>query len=123
LAREIEEQIQTLRFGFTGGGTRVVERVPGAFTVDFAARTIAKAILAATPERDQGKQLGRFRLLKKVGQGGMGVVYRAEDSAEGTIVAIKIPLGDFRRDPEAKRRFRKEARLLAQVDNPYVARF
>jgi serine/threonine protein kinase/class 3 adenylate cyclase len=65
--------------------------------------------------------LGRFRLLDKLGEGGMGAVYRAEDSSDGTIVAIKVLAAQHATKPDALRRFHKEARLLAEVNNPYVA--
>jgi len=67
------------------------------------------------------QQLGRFRLLDKLGTGGMGAVYRAEDSCDGNQVAIKVLRGDWAKRDIALRRFNKEARLLAEVNNPYVA--
>jgi serine/threonine protein kinase/class 3 adenylate cyclase len=66
------------------------------------------------------ERLGRFRLLAKLGQGGMGEVWRAEDVSDGRIVAVKTLLADHVRRPDALQRFRKEARLLAEVNNPYV---
>lgn len=77
----------------------------------------------AAPTPDDGlnrTHLGRFRLLDKLGQGGMGEVYRAEDSIDGTIVAIKVLRSDWAKNANALRRFHKEARLLAEVNNPYV---
>ena len=65
-------------------------------------------------------QLGRFRLLERIGRGGMGSVYRAEDLGDGSVVAIKVQDPRHARQPEALRRFRKEARMLAEVNNPYV---
>ena len=50
----------------------------------------------------------------------MGAVYRARDSADGSTVAIKVLHPDEARRPRARRRFAKEARLLAEVNNPYV---
>jgi serine/threonine protein kinase len=76
-----------------------------------------------TPPRDpvaERQQLGRFRLLEKLGQGGMGTVYRAEDLADGSVVAVKVLRADWAGRPEALRRFHKEARLLAEVNNPHV---
>jgi len=68
-------------------------------------------------------RLGRFRLLETLGQGGMGTVYRGEDLADGSSAAIKVLRPDIARRPEALRRFHKEARLLAEVNNPQVANF
>jgi serine/threonine protein kinase/class 3 adenylate cyclase len=79
----------------------------------------AEVSLPAIGQPQRG-QLGRFRLLEKLGQGGMGEVWRAEDTSDGRIVAIKTLLPEYARRPEALQRFRKEARLLAEVNNPYV---
>src|SRR5262249_10520510 len=54
-------------------------------------------------------------------QGGMGAVWRAEDRSDGRIVAIKVLLPEYSRHAEALRRFLKEARLLAEVQSPYIA--
>jgi serine/threonine protein kinase/class 3 adenylate cyclase len=87
------------------------------------AQTVGIPSSLAEQERNRERikrltQLGRFRLLEKLGEGGMGTVYRAEDTADGSIVAVKT-LREVR-GPEAVRRFHKEARLLAEVNNPYV---
>jgi serine/threonine protein kinase/class 3 adenylate cyclase len=72
-------------------------------------------VLEADPPR-----LGRYRLLNKLGEGGQGIVYRAEDPAQGMIVAIKVLRRDRADDETVLRRFRKEARLMAEANNPQV---
>jgi serine/threonine protein kinase/class 3 adenylate cyclase len=67
------------------------------------------------------ERLGRFRLLESLGTGGLGQVFRAEDPADGTVVAIKVLRPEVVGRPHALQRFRKEARLLAEVRSPYVA--
>ncbi len=74
------------------------------------------------PERPPPRMLGRFRLLDVLGKGGMGIVYRAEDTADGSIVAVKVPRPELLENPAVLLRFRREARLWAQVQNPYVVR-
>jgi serine/threonine protein kinase len=69
---------------------------------------------------DEPVTLGRYRLLEKLGEGGQGVVYRALDPAEQTVVAIKVLRSERAAHPVVLRRFRKEARLLAEANNPYV---
>lgn len=68
-----------------------------------------------------GSQLGRYTICEKLGEGGMGSVYRAEDSSNGRSVAIKLLNKQVAPDSTASRRFAKEARLLAKANNPYVA--
>lgn len=81
---------------------------------------VAKPV-AAMPPVGPNTQLGRYQLINKLGEGGMGAVYRARDTADGSIVAVKVLAEDFSKQAGALRRFQKEARLLAEVSNPYVA--
>lgn len=69
-----------------------------------------------------GKQIGRFSLLKKLGEGGLGVVYLARDQSTEQHVAIKILHRRYTDTPRIVRRFKKEARLLAELQSPYVCR-
>jgi serine/threonine protein kinase/class 3 adenylate cyclase len=82
---------------------------------------LAEPAPAAAAHTDVPQQLGRYRLEEKLGQGGMGAVYRAVDTSDGRTVAIKTLLPEHTRRPEMVRRFLKEARLLAEVNNPFVA--
>lgn len=66
------------------------------------------------------ERLGRFLLREKLGEGGMGTVFRGEDSTDGSIVAIKVLRDQLVHRPDSLRRFYKEARLLAEINNPYV---
>ncbi len=65
--------------------------------------------------------LGRFKLIAKLGEGGMGAVWRAEDPLDGRMVAIKVLRADMAQKEILRKRFHREARLLAEVNNPYVA--
>ncbi len=64
--------------------------------------------------------LKNYRVLKKVGQGGMGVVYLAEDLALGRRVALKFLSPYLVRDPEILKRFRAEARSQARLVHPHI---
>ena len=79
--------------------------------------------IAEPPTAIERGRLGRFRLLETLGQGGMGTVYRAEDMSDGSQAAIKVLRPAYARRPDSLRRFLKEARLLAEVNNPHVANF
>ncbi len=67
-----------------------------------------------------GKTLGNYRITGKLGAGGMGEVYRADDLKLGRTVALKFIRGELLGDPEIRRRFEREARSLAALDHPYV---
>jgi eukaryotic-like serine/threonine-protein kinase len=63
---------------------------------------------------------GRYRITRKLGQGGMGVVYEAEHVGVGQKVAVKFLHPTFSSDPEVARRFRNEARSYAQINHAHA---
>ena len=65
-----------------------------------------------------GHHVGRYRLLREIGGGGMGTVYEAEDTQLGRRVAVKLLPPEYSRDRRAKERFLREARAAAAVDHP-----
>jgi serine/threonine protein kinase len=68
-----------------------------------------------------GEVLGHYHILDKIGEGGMGEVYRARDEHLGRDVAIKVlPTGTLA-DPHARKRFRQEADALSQLNHPNIA--
>jgi serine/threonine protein kinase len=64
---------------------------------------------------------GHYEVLEKLGQGGMGEVYRAHDRNLGRQTAIKILPEEFSKDPERLARFEREAKLLATLNHPHIA--
>src|SRR5205085_6662264 len=65
---------------------------------------------------------GRYQLEEVLGQGGMGVVYRATDRRTGGSVAVKVISGSLAADPEYLERLRREARITASLTSPRVVR-
>ena len=68
-----------------------------------------------------GQTLGHFRVEAKLGEGGMGVVYRASDETLRREVALKVLPDSVARDDERRRRFLREARAAAAVTHPNIA--
>jgi len=68
-----------------------------------------------------GQTLGHYRIIEKIGAGGMGNVYRARDEQLDRDVALKVLPPGMLKDEKARRRFRNEALLLAKLNHPNVA--
>jgi ligand-binding sensor domain-containing protein/tRNA A-37 threonylcarbamoyl transferase component Bud32 len=67
-----------------------------------------------------GQQLGPYRIISQLGEGGMATVYKAYHAAMDRYVAIKVLPPEFARSPSFKGRFQQEARLIANLEHPHI---
>src|SRR3954454_3917380 len=78
------------------------------------------AVTGRYREPVEGTPFGRYRLIELLGRGGMGEVWRAYDSDIDRVVALKMLLPHISQDPDYEKRFRREARAAARLDDPHV---
>ena len=120
-AQEIENEAERARFvEHRCSDPSLLAEVNALLDVWKSGASLEETALVPEPTRIPGDVVGPYRIVEEIGRGGMGVVYRAEDTRLQRHVALKFLLDEYKRNPLFLERFRREARAASAANHPNI---
>src|SRR5581483_10623744 len=110
---ELQREVQSLLAALEQAGSFLESPA-----IDIAAQELA--LTRETTRSFTGHAISHYRILEKLGEGGMGVVWKARDTHLDRFVALKLPPAAWMSDPDRKRRFVQEAKTLSTLNHPNI---
>ncbi len=117
----IEELVERGAKAYPEDAARIRELLPQLAPLQVLLESVSPEPGIDAPLLQPGQRIRHYRIERRLGRGGMGEVYLAQNTMLGSFVAIKLLSSKFSNDPQLSAAFEREARMAAHLDHPHIA--